>query len=150
MIGSIKLHDDLVVLMPPKLHQVNEPRGAQILNHLLQLRLLKLTKCISINALRLHNRWLPLLEKLAVEDGLIVVKVKKVLEAVLKEEILLILSKQILASHGPDASDMVAAVDKPVRSPTISRIRSKLGLPHTRKRAIKWNKVTDKLGTMVG
>jgi hypothetical protein len=55
MIGSIKLHDDIVVPMPPKLHQVNEPNGAQILNHLLQLRLLKLTMCISINALRLHN-----------------------------------------------------------------------------------------------
>jgi hypothetical protein len=76
--------------------------------------------------------------------------VKRVPEAVLKAEILLILSKQIMASHGPGALDMVAAVDRPVKGPTISRIRSKLGLLHMRKRAIKWNKITNKLRTMVG
>lgn len=44
VIESIKLKDDLIVLMLPKLHQVGEPHGAQILNQLLQLRLLEQTK----------------------------------------------------------------------------------------------------------
>jgi len=110
--------------MLPKLHQVGEPHGVQILHQLLQLRLLEQTKGISINALHLNDRRLPLLDKLAVENGLIVIKVKGVPEMVLKPEILLVLSMQISTSHGLDFPDMVMVVNWPGRGPNASRIRS--------------------------
>jgi hypothetical protein len=34
MIGSIKLQDNLIILMLPKLHQAKQVHGVQILNHL--------------------------------------------------------------------------------------------------------------------
>jgi hypothetical protein len=34
MIGSIKLQDNLIIPMLPKLHQAKQPHGVQVLNHL--------------------------------------------------------------------------------------------------------------------
>jgi hypothetical protein len=46
-----------------------------------------------------------------IENGIIEVKVKRVLETILKLEILLMLSIKILALHGPDVPDPMTVVN---------------------------------------
>jgi hypothetical protein len=79
-----------------------------------------------------------------IENGVIEVKVKRVLETILMTEILLILSIKIPALLGPDVLNPMMVVNWQRRGEAISRIRSKLGLPHDRQRTIKSNKLTKK------
>jgi hypothetical protein len=79
-----------------------------------------------------------------IENGIIEVKVKRVLETILKLEILLMLSIKILASHGPDVPDPMMVVNWQRRGEAVSRIRSELGLPHDWQRTNKSNKLTEK------
>ena len=81
------------------------------MNHLLHLGLLEQTKRIGINAFHLKNRWLPLIQKLLIDDGIIKVKVERVPEAILKPEILLILSIKVSSPHGPDVPYLVMVVN---------------------------------------
>jgi hypothetical protein len=67
-----------------------------------------------------------------IENGVIEVKVKRVLETILMTEILLILSIKIPALLGPDVLNPMMVVNWQRRGEAISRIRSKLGLPHDR------------------
>jgi len=67
---------------------------------------------ISINDLHLNDRWLTLLQELAIDQGLIEVKMKGMPKAILKPEILLILSIKILSSHCPDVSDLVTVINR--------------------------------------
>jgi hypothetical protein len=85
-----------------------------------------------------------------IENGVIEVKVKRVLETILMTEILLILSIKIPALLGPDVLNPMMVVNWQRRGEAVSRIRSKLGLPHDRQRTIKSNKLTKKLGPQHG
>ena len=62
---------------------------------------------------------------------------------ILKPEVLLIFSIQVASSHGSDLPDIVTVVDRLERSPSISRIRSNLGLLHKRRISIKLDKLMD-------
>ena len=59
----------------------------------------------------MKNWWLPLLQKLSIDDGIIKIKVKWVPEAILKPEILLVLSIKVSASHGPKVPNLVMVVN---------------------------------------
>ena len=67
---------------------------------------------ISINDLHLNDRWLTLLQELAIDQGLIEVKVERMPKAILKPEILLFLSIKILASYCPDVPDPVTLINR--------------------------------------
>jgi hypothetical protein len=65
------------------------------------------------------------------EDGIIIIIVKRMPKAILKAKILLILIIEVLASLRTDLSNVVMIVDRTRRSPT-TMVWSKLGLPHKR------------------
>jgi hypothetical protein len=84
-----------------------------------------------------------------VENGIIIVKLEIMPEAILQAKILLILNIQIFASLMSDFSDIMVVILRARRSPT-TMIGSKLGPPHKRSWSIKRNEVMDRmLWTMI-
>jgi hypothetical protein len=84
------------------------------------------------------------LRELAVEDGIIIVKMEMMPETIFQAKILLILNIQNFAPLMSNLPNIVVVIHKARRIPT-TMIGSKVGLPHKRIWSIKRNELMDRM-----
>ena len=88
MIGGIELTNNLIVPRLAELHQLLKSLPPQVNDKLLDLRFRHLTKFVSINGLHLNHWRLMLSDVVEVDQVVIEIKMKRLLELIVNPQIL--------------------------------------------------------------